>query len=93
MMIIKPVITEKTIALADKLNQYTFEVSPDANKTEAAKDLAKQFGVTVRGVRVSNRLGQEYRLGRNTRRTGKRTDRKIMIFSLKDGDKIGIFTQ
>ncbi len=92
-MIIKPVITEKTVAMADKLNQYTFEVSPMANKTEAAKDLSKQFGVTVETVRVSNRLGQSYRVGRDGRHFGKKADRKIMVFKLKAGDKIDIFMQ
>lgn len=92
-MIIKPIITEKTISLADKLNQYTFEVSLAANKTEAAKQLAKQFGVTVEAVRVSNRLGQAYRIGRDARRMGKRSDRKIMVFKLKAGDKIDVFVQ
>ena len=87
-MILKPVLTEKTIALADKLNQFTFEVTMDANKTEAAKDLAKKFGVTVEAVRVHTRLGQTYSVGRNTRRTGKRADRKVMVFKLKASEKI-----
>ena len=92
-MIIKPVITEKTIALAENLNQYTFEVSPLANKTEAAKDLSKQFKVTVKAVKVLNRLGQTYRVGRDGRHFGKRQDRKVMVFKLKAGDTIDFFKQ
>ena len=92
-MIIKPVITEKTIALAESLNQYTFEVSPLANKTEAAKDLSKQFKVTVKAVKVLNRLGQTYRVGRDGRHFGKHQDRKIMVFKLKAGDTIDFFKQ
>ena len=38
-IIIRPIINEKTVALANDLNQYTFEVVKDANKTEIAQAL------------------------------------------------------
>ena len=92
-MIIKPILTEKTLSLAEKLNQYTFQVSMDANKVEAAKDLALKFKVTVKSVRVINRLGESFTYGKNSRRTGKHSDSKVMIFKLKEGDKIDAFIQ
>lgn len=93
MLIIKPVITEKTIALAKNSNQYTFDVAAAANKAAAAKELAELFKVKVTGVKAHNRLGKMTSFGRGRRGETKKTDRKIMVFKLKDGDKIEAFTQ
>ena len=37
---IKPIVTEAATKLTDKLNRYTFRVSPDANKFQI-KDLVE----------------------------------------------------
>ncbi len=42
-IIIKPLLNEKTIGLAG-MNQYTFEVAKDANKTEIAQALTQIIG-------------------------------------------------
>lgn len=49
----RPIITEKTSGLAEKL-QYTFEVDPKANKTEIKDAIEKIFNVTVVEVRTVN---------------------------------------
>ena len=36
-IIIKPIVTEKMTAMADKLNRYCFRVCPDANKLQIKK--------------------------------------------------------
>ena len=36
-IIIKPIVTEKMTAMADKLNRYGFAVCPDANKQQIKK--------------------------------------------------------
>lgn len=89
MNIVKPIITEKTIRLAEEMDQYTFEVNPTTNKTEAAKEIETTFGVKVGEVKVHNRLGKKVRFGRS-RKFGRRSDRKIMIFKLTKGS-IDIF--
>ncbi len=93
MLILEPVITEKTIRLADTMNQYTFKVEKKANKSEASKEIGKIYSVKVEAVRVHNRLGKPARYGKNLRMRTRKSDSKIMIFTLKEGDKIEVFTK
>ncbi|MFV0433293.1 MAG: 50S ribosomal protein L23 [Leucobacter sp.] len=87
-VIIRPVVSEKSYNLIDANGQYTFEVQPEANKTEIKLAVEKVFGVKVQKVRTLNRKGK-------TRRTkfgmGKRKDTKRAIVTLKSGS-IDIFT-
>lgn len=52
-IIVRPIITEKSSALADKL-VYTFEVMKDANKVEIKKAIEAIFEVKVKDVRTVN---------------------------------------
>lgn len=90
MIIRKPVITEKTIAMYKKFKKATFEVDGDANKIEASKALEGAYGVKVLDATVTNRLGK-YKFNRLSRKLSKNQDRKIMTFKLSDKDKIEIF--
>jgi large subunit ribosomal protein L23 len=86
-VLIKPVISEKSYGLLDE-NKYTFEVHPDANKTEIKIAVEKVFGVTVTSVNTLNRQGKR----RRTRTGwGKRKDTKRAIVSVAPGDRIDIF--
>lgn len=86
-VLIKPVISEKSYGLLDE-NKYTFEVYPDANKTEIKIAVEKVFGVTVTSVNTLNRQGKR----RRTRTGwGKRKDTKRAIVSVAPGDRIDIF--
>ena len=49
----RPIITEKTNGLVEKL-QYTFEVDPSANKTEIKDAAEKIFKVNVVEIRTVN---------------------------------------
>ncbi len=49
----KPVITEKSSGLVEKL-QYTFEVDPRANKVEIRKAIEEIFDVKVVAIRTVN---------------------------------------
>lgn len=59
-IIIRPIITEKTTALAENplLNQYTFQVEKKANKIQIKKAVEAQFGVTVVTVNTNIRPGK-----------------------------------
>ena len=59
-VLLKPVISEKSYGLLDE-NKYTFEVHPDANKTEIKIAVEKVFGVTVTSVNTLNRQGKRRR--------------------------------
>ena len=86
-ILLKPVISEKSYGLLDE-NKYTFEVHPDANKTEIKIAVEKVFGVTVTSVNTLNRQGKQ----RRTRYgMGKRKDTKRAIVSVAPGDRIDIF--
>lgn len=89
-VLIRPVITEKTLTLANDKNQYTFIVNSDAGKIEIGNAVARRFDVTVEKVRVSNVLGKKVRWGRQ-RIEGQRSTQKRAVITLKKGDKINIF--
>ena len=62
-IIIKPVITEKSMAGAvDK--KYTFKVAKTAGKIEIAKAVEEIFGVSVKKVNTITVSGQYRRQGR-----------------------------
>jgi len=87
-VIIRPIVSEKSYGLIDANGQYTFEVQPNANKTEIKLAIEHVFGVKVDKINTLNRKGK-------TRRTkfgmGKRKDTKRAIVTLKSGS-IDIFT-
>ncbi|MGR6837430.1 50S ribosomal protein L23 [Syntrophomonas erecta] len=86
-IIIKPVITEKSMnLLAD--NKYTFIVDKRANKTEVKKAIEDIFDVKVEKVHTMVVKGKPKRMGRFE---GKTPNRKKAIVTLKPGQKIRIF--
>lgn len=47
---IKPIVTEKATKLSEKLNRYTFRVSPEANKFQIKQLVEQLYGVKVVNV-------------------------------------------
>lgn len=86
-IIIKPVITEKSMNLQVD-NKYTFIVDKKANKTEIKNAIESIFSVKVEKVYTMNVKGKPKRLGKFE---GKRPDRKKAIVALKSGHKIKMF--
>ena len=60
-VIIKPIITEKTMAITEE-GKYTFVVAADAEKPEIKAAAEKLFGVKVVSVNVANYDGKVKRL-------------------------------
>ncbi len=83
----KPLITEKTTRQKEE-GQYVFEVAGSANKIEIQKAVERLFKVKVLDVRTSNVLGKVKRLGR---KSGRRSDWKKAIVTLREGDRIEFF--
>ena len=48
--IIEPIVTEAATQLTEKLNRYTFRVSPEANKFQIKDMVEKLYGVKVLNV-------------------------------------------
>lgn len=57
-IVIKPVVTEKATSLTEKLNQYTFKVSPDANKYQIKTLVEQLYDVKVVSVNTMNYAGK-----------------------------------
>ena len=89
-IIVKPIVTEKTMRLVEKENQYTFSVNKDANKIDVKRAVESLFKVNVLNVRILNTLGKLTRFGRS-RTEGKKGDLRKAVVTLKVGDKIDAF--
>lgn len=89
-ILIKPVVTEKTLKLVDEKNQYTFEVDKRAAKPGIRKTIERKFKVTVEKVRIINITGKKVVFGKKRIR-GRRKDRKKAIVNLKSSDSIDLF--
>ena len=50
---ITPIITEKATKLTERLNRYTFRVSPEANKHQIKDLVEKIYGVKVVNVNTA----------------------------------------
>lgn len=87
----KAIITEKTTKLAEENNQYTFEVTLDADKDVASSQIEKIYNVEVVSVKSHTRLGKVKRSGKYRAHSNRRPSRKFMVFKLKEGQSIEIF--
>jgi len=95
LVIVRPIVNEKTVQLAAENNQYTFEVAKDSNKIEIAqalkqilKELYPKGKFTVLRVNTSairDRFRRSKRHGRNPK------DGKKAIVTVV-GDPIAMFS-
>ena len=94
-IILNPVLTEKSSLLMEKLNQYVFRLSVNANKIQIKNELEKKFKVSVTKVSTMNFNGKSKNTtirsgGHVLRSSGRRSSWKKAIITLKDGDKINL---
>ena len=68
-VILRPLITERCIHLANKRGAYSFEVSRTANKNQIKQAVQKLYSVKVDKVRTANRHGKVRRRGRSIGQT------------------------
>ena len=86
----RALVTEKGTVLRERRNQYTFEVSCDANRIEIKQAVEKIFSVKVGEVRTMQMRGKVKRQGRYA---GRRSDWKKAIVTLLPDQKIELFEQ
>ena len=84
-IIIRPLMTEKSMRQKEELNTVTFRVHPDANKVEIRAAVEQVFNVKVTDVRTASFEGKLKRMGRHV---GRRADWKKAIVTLAAGHKI-----
>ncbi|HHY40599.1 MAG TPA: 50S ribosomal protein L23 [Syntrophaceticus sp.] len=87
-IIIRPLVTEKAVNLAQEQNKYTFYVDRKANKIEIKNAIEELFKVKVLAVNTMNVKGKKKRVGRHE---GMTAARKKAIVTISPDDKIDIF--
>ena len=86
-VIIRPVVSEKSYALAT-VGKYTFRVHPDAHKTQIKQAIEELFDVTVLEVRTSAVPSKPKRRGYTSGRT---REWKKAVVQVQAGESIPIF--
>jgi large subunit ribosomal protein L23 len=86
-VLIRPLMTEKTMQQKEALNTVAFRVRPDANKVEIRAAVETVFNVKVTAVRTAAYEGKLKRMGRFQ---GRRADWKKAVVTLAPGHKIDL---
>jgi len=86
-ILLRPLMTEKSMLLKESQNVVTFHVVPDANKVEIRHAVEAVFSVKVREVRTANMEGKLKRMGRHE---GRRPSWKKAFVTLAPGYKIDL---
>jgi large subunit ribosomal protein L23 len=88
-VIIKPVITEKSMKDAAK-GRFTFIVGINATKTLIKEAVEKRFNVHVVGTTTVVVKGKTIRVGKRRAEKALQPNKKAIV-ALKTGEKIGLF--
>jgi large subunit ribosomal protein L23 len=88
LVIKRPIVSEKSTALAEVGNRFTFEVNVKATKIDIKLAVQKYFNVKVKDVRTSIVPGKFKRRGTST---VKQSNWKKAIVTLQEGHKIDFF--
>jgi large subunit ribosomal protein L23 len=86
-ILLKPIMTEKSMRQKEEQNTVTFRVRPDANKVEIRSAVETVFNVKVSSVRTASYEGKLKRMGRHQ---GRRANWKKAMVTLAPGHKIDL---
>ena len=86
----RPIITEKSMQLANARNTYTFEVDRLANKQQIKEAVEELYGVTVLGVNTTTKNSSVKKTGKRRLKKSIAQVKKAMV-ALKEGDQIELF--
>ena len=90
-VIVKPLITEKTMSLMQNENKVTVKVLDSANKTEIKLAFERIFQVKVTDVKVLNQRAKSPTRG--TRYQGSISGYKKAVVTVADGEAIDLFKE
>ena len=90
-VIVKPLITEKTMSLMQNENKVTVKVLESANKTEIKLAFERIFQVKVTDVKVLNQRAKE--TTRGTRYQGRISGFKKAVVTVAEGEAIDLFKE
>ena len=86
-IIIRPLVTEKTMLSQDGNNTVVFEVAKSTNKIQIKQAIEEIFNVKVESVNVVNQKAKPKRMGKYV---GKTNNLKKAYVKLKEGYNIDI---
>lgn len=86
-IILAPIVSEKSNLLAEKRNQMTFKVLPNATKPEIKAAVELLFGVKVSSVTTVTTKGKTRRFGRTI---GRHSDVKKAYVGLMEGQELNL---
>lgn len=90
---ITTIVTEKATKLQEKLNRYTFRVSPEANKYQIKSLVEELYGVKVEAVNTMQQRGKNRsRWTRSGLLRGKTEAYKKAIVTLAEGETIDFYS-
>ena len=90
-VIVKPLVTKKTMALMQNENKVTVKVLENANKTEIKLAFERIFQVKVTDVKVLNQRAKS--TTRGTRYQGSISGFKKAVVTVADGEAIDLFKE
>ena len=90
-VIVKPLITEKTMSLMQNDNKVTVKVLESANKTEIKLAFERIFQVKVTDVKVLNQRAKS--TTRGTRYAGHISGFKKAVVTVAEGEAIDLFKE
>ena len=88
-IIVRPLVTEKTIKSEENNNTVVFEVAKGTNKIQIKQAIEEIFNVKVDSVNVVNQKPKTKRMGRYV---GKTKNLRKAYIKLKEGSKIEILS-
>ena len=86
-ILVRPLMTEKSMRQKEELNTVAFKVRTDANKVEIRAAVEVAFNVKVASVRTASFEGKLKRMGRYQ---GRRPGWKKAVVTLQPGHKIDL---
>ena len=93
-VLIRPMVTEKSQGLSQKLNTYCFEVNKKSNKLEIRKAVEKMYGVNVESVSTAVIPGKiRSRFTKTGSSKGQTSSYKKAYVTLTKGDSIDFYAQ
>lgn len=87
-VILRPIITEKSMKLMAEENKVTFEIAKGVNKFEVKKAVEALFNVDVEQVNTMNVKPKKRRVGRFE---GKTNRVRKAIVKIKEGQTVDLF--
>jgi large subunit ribosomal protein L23 len=91
-VLVRPVITEKSTMLGDKLNRYVFVVDKAANKLEVKKAIESMYSVSVESINtIVMPAKAKTRFTKAGVSKGRKQSFKKAVVSLVEGDTIDFY--